>query len=335
MPESEPFFWMGGKLAYDLQEMSSDPSSLDQEGFWALSTTFEGEFTCARFGKVVAAPMPSAGKPWINLSQRWLTSLSRQNYLKYVGVIQEKIAEGWVYQVCACRQLSTSLDGDSSLIALMGKMLRENPAPYSSFLRLPGLEIASASPELFFERNNNEVKSGPIKGTKRLDSPEKKFNSKEEAENIMIVDLIRNDLSKICAPGSIHVPRLLVSEEHPGLAHLVSDVSGTLREGVKWGAISEALLPPGSVSGAPKSTAISTIEQLEGQSRGPYCGALGWVEGDFALLSEAIRIFWSTREGSIHFGTGAGITWGSEPLQEWDETQLKAERLLSIAGGEL
>ena len=102
-----------------------------------------------------------------------------------------------------------------------------------------------------------------------------------------------------------------------------------------WSQISAALLPPGSVSGAPKSTAITTIEDLEGQPRGPYCGALGWSQGNQALLSVAIRIFWNEGDGLLRFGTGAGITWESDPLQEWEETQLKAERLTAIAGGSI
>ena len=164
-------------------------------------------------------------------------------------------------------------------------------------------------------------------------SPE--FGIKDIAENIMIVDLIRNDLGRICQPGTVTVPRLLVTETHPGLTHLVSDVSGTLLHDVNWSQISAALLPPGSVSGAPKSTAITTIEDLEGQPRGPYCGALGWSQGNQALLSVAIRIFWNEGDGLLRFGTGAGITWESDPLQEWEETQLKAERLTAIAGGSI
>jgi para-aminobenzoate synthetase component 1 len=150
----------------------------------------------------------------------------------------------------------------------------------------------------------------------------------------MIVDLMRNDLGQICIPGSIAVPDLLRDEEHPGLSHLVSDVTGHLQDGVTWREILDALLPAGSISGAPKSAAKRIISDLEAVPRGPYCGVLGWVHGDQAVLSVAIRTFWRESE-FIHFGTGAGITWSSDARAEWEETQLKAERLISIIGGEL
>jgi para-aminobenzoate synthetase component 1 len=148
----------------------------------------------------------------------------------------------------------------------------------------------------------------------------------------MIVDLMRNDLGQICKSGTVEVPRLLSSEEHPGLRHLVSDVQGELLEGISWKQIFMALSPPGSVSGAPKSSATQVIGENE-IARGPYCGALGWIQGDQAVLSVAIRTFW--KDTDINFGTGAGITWGSNARAEWEETQLKAKRLISIAGGEL
>jgi para-aminobenzoate synthetase component 1 len=107
-----------------------------------------------------------------------------------------------------------------------------------------------------------------------------------------------------------------------------------LKYGISWAQIFAALLPPGSVSGAPKSSALSIIENNEG-ARGPYCGALGWVHGDRAELAVAIRTFWTTGDKYLRYGTGAGITWGSDPQSEWEETQLKARHLISIAGGEL
>jgi para-aminobenzoate synthetase component 1 len=119
------------------------------------------------------------------------------------------------------------------------------------------------------------------------------------------------------------------------LFHLVSDVTGRLRTSIGWDEIAKALLPAGSISGAPKSSALKTIAKLEKIPRGPYCGVIGWVEGDQAVLSVAIRVFWSVNDGKIHFGTGAGITWASDAKSEWDETELKANRLISIASGKI
>lgn len=330
----EPLFWMGGRLAYDLKEISHDPSSLDEPGFWAVSATFEGEWTCARFGRIVDASLPLMDQRWSPVPNSWKSSMEQADYIAYVQEIRDQISRGWVYQVNACRELSTEFSA-KSLRPLMHQILRHNPAPFASYLKLPGIEIASASPELFLKREAGVVTSAPIKGTKPPEMDEFEFGNKDKAENVMIVDLIRNDLGRICKTGSVHVPRLLETQSHPGLSHLVSYVEGSLREGIKWPEISAALLPPGSVSGAPKSSAVKTINDLEGQKRGPYCGPLGWVENGEALLSLAIRIFWTAHEGSLRFGTGAGITWSSSPEGEWEETQLKARRLIAIANGQI
>jgi para-aminobenzoate synthetase component 1 len=148
------------------------------------------------------------------------------------------------------------------------------------------------------------------------------------------VDLMRNDFGRICLKDSIRVPNLLTITDLPGLTHLVSDVVGTLKPDIQWDEIFDATLPPGSVSGAPKSSAIKLIKKYEEIDRGPYCGALGWIEGDRADLAVAIRTFWSDGK-KIKFGTGAGITWSSDAQAEWDETELKAARLMAIAKGAL
>ncbi len=326
-----PNFWMGGRYATGLQEISHNPASLGDGNFWALSTTFEGEFIAARFSEVREMDFPHS-ENWSGVGGKWSTSISQQGYLSYVRAIQDEIAAGWVYQVNACRQLSAPLTSGATLRGLFSQILKNNPAPRASYLEIPGINIASASPELFLSRQGNFIKTSPIKGTKRLDQLEP-FGGKDIAENIMIVDLMRNDLGQICESGSVNVPRLLASETHPGLTHLVSDVSGKLKSGVSWESILSALLPPGSVSGAPKSSALDVIARNELQPRGPYCGALGWVQGDQCELSVAIRIFWESGDGVLRFGTGAGITWGSEPQSEWEESELKAARLISIAGG--
>jgi len=320
-------FWMGGRLATDLIEISDDPSCLDDGDFWAVSTTFEGGFTAAKFATVIDADFPEA--PWAPIDSQWQSVPNKQGYISYVERIRELIAQGWVYQVNACRQLTTE-NSNPNLQGLFRSILHNNPAPYASYFELPGLNIASASPELFLERSGKRVKTSPIKGTQVLGSED--FGIKDQSENIMIVDLMRNDLGMICQSGSVEVTQLLYSQDHPGLQHLVSDVEGDLIQGIGWKAILNAVSPPGSVSGAPKSSALSVIAEYE-KPRGPYCGILGWVKGDQAKLSVAIRIFW--KEEKIHFGTGAGITFSSQSVAEWEETELKAARLIKIAAGQI
>jgi para-aminobenzoate synthetase component 1 len=313
-------------MATDLIELSDDPACLDDGDFWAVSTTFEGSFRAAKFGSIEIAPFPIS--TWNSVISEWETTPDQQGYLDYVNLIREHIAEGWVYQVNACRQLSAE-DSNPNLRGLFSLILENNPAPWASYLEIPNLNIASASPELFLKRSGNKIKTSPIKGTQPLGS--KGFGSKDQSENIMIVDLMRNDLGMICASGSVEVSRLLSSEDHPGLQHLVSDVEGELKDGISWKQIIEAISPPGSVSGAPKSSALKVIAENE-RARGPYCGVLGWVHGNQAELSVAIRVFWKDKK--IHFGTGAGITFSSDADQEWEETQLKASRLIAIAQGQ-
>ena len=318
---------MGGRLATDLVEVSHDPVCLEDGGFWAVSTTFENQFTAAKFATVVEAPFPNT--PWIPLKGTWSSSLSADQYIDYVERIRNAVADGWVYQVNACRRLTHDDDGQS-MRGLFSEILKNNPAPWASYLEIPDVMIASASPELFLSRKGSTIMTSPIKGTQPTHSQQ--FGAKDQAENVMIVDLMRNDLGQICKSGTVEVPRLLSSEEHPGLQHLVSDVQGELLDNISWREIFTALSPPGSVSGAPKSSATQVISENE-IARGPYCGALGWIEGDQAILSVAIRTFW--KDSQLNFGTGAGITWASNPRAEWEETQLKARRLISIAGGEL
>jgi para-aminobenzoate synthetase component 1 len=325
MDYSNSTFWMANRLATECVEISNDPACLDKGGFWAVVNTFEGEWICARFANVISSKLPDTN--WQGVSGKWQSSQTQKEFESNVNLIKERIAEGHIYQVNLCRVLTTACQ--QSLLGLAGKLQKNNPAPFASYLKLPGIEIASASPELFLERNGEVIKTTPIKGTSKVDD----FGEKDRAENVMIVDLMRNDFGAICKPGSVDVPRLLSSESHPGLFHLVSDITGRLSAGISWSKILTSLLPAGSISGAPKSSALKLIKEIEKIDRGPYCGVIGWIDNDQALLSVGIRIFWSQNDGRINFGTGAGITWQSDAASEWEETQLKAKRLIAIASG--
>ena len=330
MERGAPFFWMDGILATGLVEVTSDITRTHNGGFWAASITFEGERTFARFSTVKRnQPFPEVEK-WVRLKSIWKSSLDRIQYYSYVEEIRRRVSAGDVYQANACRVLSTPFNG-SSLDSLFADLLKDNYAPYATFLRLPDLEIASASPELFLRRDASKVLTSPIKGTLDYTTADL-FGVKDQSENIMIVDLMRNDLSRICETGSVEVSDFLRIEHHPGIRHLVSDIRGRLREDVSWDDLLSALMPPGSVSGAPKRSALEIIKKNEPTERAIYCGVVGWIEGEKSLLALAIRTFWA-RERTIYFGTGAGITWPSDPHSEWRETELKANRLIGIAGG--
>jgi len=328
-----PLAYAGGRLATGLREVTGDPAALDSSGFWAVVVTFEGEVTCARFDHVRSASLPAV--PWRGPGRdAWVSSMDRQAYEDAVRVVRGSIADGDVYQVNVCRVLSAPLAPEADVLGLGGALARGNPAPYAAVVRLPaqGVHVVSASPELFLRRRGRVVESGPIKGTGRTAAD---LRPKDHAENVMIVDLVRNDLGRVCATGSVEVPALCAVEEHPGLVHLVSTVRGTLADDAGWADLLEATSPPGSVSGAPKCSALRLVSALEPVPRGPYCGAVGWVDADSGdgALAVGIRTFWRDG-GHLRFGTGAGITWGSDPSREWAETELKAERLLAVASAQ-
>jgi para-aminobenzoate synthetase component 1 len=347
--------WFTGVLAEGVVEVSADPADLERGGWWAVVATFEGELSLWRFDRVRPAPMPvsrpSVAHPDTSASLgtsaspggwrgvpvgEWTTSLDRSGYLAGVTKIRRRIREGEVYQVNLCRVMSAPASPDADPWALAALLAHGNPAPYAGVIDvpdlpgMPGARVVSASPELFLSREGDVVRSGPIKGTAPTPA---ELLPKDEAENVMIVDLVRNDLQRICRAGTVEVTDLLALEHHPGLVHLVSTVQGRLRPGAGWPELLDATMPPGSVSGAPKSSALRAIDDLEPVPRGPYCGAVGWVDADrsLACLAVGIRTFWWDA-GRLCFGTGAGITWGSDPEQEWAETELKARRLVGLTG---
>lgn len=322
---------MGSELA----ELSGNPADLGRGGRWAVVVDYEGRFTGARFDRWEPGPPDAVAGPWAGPTPAaWRSSMSPAEYRAAVQGVRRRIARGDVYQANVCRILSADATaGRDDLGGLHALLCRDNPAPYEGFLRLPDLQLATASPELFLRRSGRHVRTGPIKGTAATAAG---LLPKDEAENVMIVDLMRNDLATVCEPGSVRVPRLLDPEPHPGLVHLVSEVTGTLRPECGWPDVLRHLMPPGSVSGAPKRSAVDILRELEPEPRGPYCGAIGWVDGDAgtAVLAVGIRTFWRRADGPMRFGTGAGVTWGSDPDQEWRETELKAQHLLQVASGE-
>ncbi|MDX3802250.1 chorismate-binding protein [Streptomyces sp. AK04-3B] len=340
MLDLPPLARFGSRLATGLLDVTSDPAALDGAGFWAVCADFEGRLVCARFADVreepVPAPVPGAWRG--PAAGDWTSSLDHAAYTAGVRRIREHIAAGEVYQANLCRVLTAPVAPDADVDALTGLLARGNPAPYAGTIRLPayGVETATASPELFLRRAGRTVESGPIKGTGRTEAD---LLAKDYAENVMIVDLVRNDLGRVCATGTVTVPDLCVVEKHPGLVHLVSTVRGELRAGAGWPELLDGAFPPGSVTGAPKASALGIIDALETSPRGPYCGGIGWVDADRGTgeLAVGIRTFWIDRAADgaavLRFGTGAGITWGSDPEAEWGETELKASRLLAVASG--
>jgi para-aminobenzoate synthetase component I len=272
--------------------------------------------------------------------ESWTSSLDRGGHEDACERVLELLRAGECYQVNVTRRLTTPHAPDP--IALYDTLTRMNPAPHAALLVLdevrPGLAVVSASPELFLRiepadaHGRRRVETRPIKGT-GTNAARLAASAKDQAENVMIVDLARNDLGRVCEFGSVRVPALFTVEAHPGLFHLVSTVTGRLRPDVDLAGVVRATFPPASVTGAPKPRVMQAIEDLEPVRRGVYCGAIGWVDGDRgrAELAVAIRTF-TIADGSTYLGVGGGIVADSRPDAEWRETELKAARLLAAAG---
>jgi para-aminobenzoate synthetase component 1 len=240
------------------------------------------------------------------------------------------IESGDCYQVNLTRRLTWDDVVDPA--ALHAAVERANPSPRATILCLPAprgdVGIVSASPECFLRWRGGVVETRPIKGT-GTDAAALQASAKDRAENVMIVDLARNDLGRVCEFGSVEVTDLLAAEQHPGLVHLVSTVRGALRPDAGVGALVRATFPPASVTGAPKPRVLQAIEDLEPVRRGVYCGAIGWIDTAIGAgdLSVAIRTFTLTPDVTT-LGVGGGIVADSDPAAEWAETELKVARLL-------
>jgi aminodeoxychorismate synthase component I len=254
----------------------------------------------------------------------------------------ELIRQGDIFQANICLRLEAGFRGDPLDLFCRG-VSRLHP-PYAAFVRVPGGEVASLSPELFLRRAGRTASSRPIKGTRRR-SPledlavaqrsELEHSAKDRAENVMIVDLVRNDLSRSCVPGSVRVPRLLRAEAHPGVWHLVSDVLGTLRPGAGDGDLVRGAFPPGSVTGAPKIRAMEIIHELEASPREVYTGAVGYRGPAAGLeLNVAIRTFEFSGD-RVWLGAGGGIVADSRADDEYAECLVKAGPLIRAVGGRL
>jgi para-aminobenzoate synthetase component 1 len=277
------------------------------------------------------------------------SGLSRAAYEAGVDSVREHIAKGDIYQANLTRRLETRFDGDPW--ARYRRLRTGDPSLFSAYLDLgPSPEtgrpraLLSASPEPFLSLDpDGVVATDPIKGTRprgrdrtedRALACELLTSAKDRAENVMIVDVLRNDLGRVCLPGTVRVPRLCRLERTAAVQHLVSTVTGRLSPGRDAFDLLAASFPGGSITGAPKIRAMEILEGLEPVRRGPYTGALGWIGPDGAMqTSILIRTFVADgRRLTLH--VGGGITWGSDPAAEWEETVAKARGPLGAIGGE-
>ena len=263
------------------------------------------------------------------------SNFDRPAYLTAVRRAIEYIHAGDCFQVNLAQRLM--VPAEMPPLDLYARLRERNPATFAAYFDLGDFVIASASPERFVKVLEGEVETRPIKGTApRAGSPEQDkllvknllASAKDRAENIMIVDLLRNDLGRVCRYGSVHVPALCRLESYAYVHHLVSEVRGRLREDLGPVDLISAAFPGGSVTGAPKIRAMEIIAELEPTARGPYCGSLGYIGFDGSMDTNILIRTFTLGRGWAQFPVGGGIVADSDPEREYEETWHKAEGLL-------
>jgi|HubBroStandDraft_6_1064221.scaffolds.fasta_scaffold23444_2 para-aminobenzoate synthetase component 1 len=267
------------------------------------------------------------------------SNFTRDNYVRTVQRTIDYIHAGDIFQANLSQRLLYPNRVDP--ITLAQRLRRENPAPFAGFVSFEDWAVVSASPERFVAVRDGEVETRPIKGTRQrrplpeadlFTRDELRESAKDQAENVMIVDLLRNDLSRACAAGSIRVPQLCAVETFETVQHLVSEIRGRLATGNDVWDLFRAVFPGGSITGAPKVRAMEIIAELEPTVRGPYCGSLFYVGFDGAADSNILIRTFVCRRGWIQCGVGGGIVAHSDPQAEYEETLHKAAGMLRALG---
>lgn len=264
------------------------------------------------------------------------SNFDSENYQIAVRKIINYILAGDIFQANFSQRFLTDLPKGLSAFDLYQRLRLLNPAPFASFQNWGNVSLASASPERFLQVQNGKVETRPIKGTKQRSNnkaedqklaQQLKLSEKDNAENIMIVDLLRNDLSRVCKINSIKVPNLCHLESYANVHHLVSVVTGELADGNDAIDLLKATFPGGSITGAPKIRAMEIISELEKIRRGPYCGCIGYFGFDGTMDSSVTIRTFCIKENLVTFQAGGAVVADSDPILEYEESLIKAERL--------
>ena len=266
------------------------------------------------------------------------SNFTRADYEAAVRRVVDYILAGDIFQANLSQRFTAPLPAGMTAFDLYRRLRGLNPAPFAAFLKLDDLAVASASPERFIQLRDGLVETCPIKGTRprgatpaedRVLADELLASEKDRAENVMIVDLLRNDLSRVCQDGSVEVPRLCALESFATVHHLVSTITGALRPGMTAVDLLAAGFPGGSITGAPKIRAMEIIAELEPTRRGPYCGSIGYLGFDGGMDTSIVIRTYAVKDGVVTFQAGGGIVADSDPAAEYEETMDKARALIA------
>jgi len=324
-------YYAAGYVAYEAAP-AFDPSYVVKQGENELPLLFFGIYSKPQ-------PIQTAASHEDFKVSTWEPAIDQQRYQHSIQSIHEAISRGETYQVNYTLRMHAEITGD--VAGLYEKMTRNQQAEYGASLEIGPFRVLSASPELFFQKIGNQIITKPMKGTAArgrsvIEDEEQAVrlyeSEKERAENLMIVDLLRNDLGKICTAGSVEVTRLFEIERYPTVFQMTSTIEGNLRPEIELKDIFTALFPCGSITGAPKIETMKHIEKLEDSPRGVYCGSIGFIEPNGnALFNVAIRtVLVDSRKNRAEFGVGGGITWDSTVKGEYEEV-INKTKLLTVA----
>jgi len=282
--------------------------------------------------KLVPAPLSS-----VTISQK----LGKEEYLQKIRDLQQHIVRGDCYEVNFCQEFfSENVTVNSTEI--FQRLTRLSPNPFSALYKLNDCHLICASPERYIAKKGNWIFSQPMKGTARRDAQNKeederlklqlKASAKDQSENVMVVDMVRNDLSKICTEASVKVDELFGVYSYPQVHQMISTISGQLRPEVKFSEIIEASFPMGSMTGAPKHRVMELIEEYEPSARGIFSGSVGYIdpEGDFDFNVVIRSIMYNASKKYLSYQLGSGITFYSDPEKEWEECLLKGEAIKKV-----
>ena len=346
----DPVFTIVAENLRDVPQAICDAQTAAEDGYWVVGMisydagpAFDDAIRSSRIRRVPLVSFGAFTSPNISSAPKesggydvgpWVPNRSHSAYLTTIRTIRQLIAAGETYQVNHTIRLRSDFSGDPR--GLFGDLIRAQQSNHAAFLDLGDRAVCSSSPELFFSRNKNQFTCRPMKGTigrhpdpvwDELASSHLSRSEKDLAENTMIVDMVRNDLSRIAEPGSVKVPFLHTVESYPTVHTLTSTV--TAESTAKFPEILKALFPAASITGAPKVRTTEIIEALEGDGRGIYTGSIGALAPDGTMeFNIAIRTIWIDKERErAEYGVGGGIVWDSDPNEEWREVEQKSRVL--------
>ena len=348
--------WIFGHFSYDLKNETEQLSSRKEDGigfsdlhFFVPETVLqlgekdvkiyceEGAEDIYRSISTCSATIPEPVKAAIPVQHK----IERDNYISIIEKLRQHILRGDCYEINFCQEFF-SKNREMDPLHVYDQLTKLSPNPFSVLYKVNGRYCLCASPERYLKKTGRTIWSQPIKGTSRRDHDSKVKDeaaknyllqsSKEKSENVMVVDLVRNDLSRICVPGSVKVEELFGVYSFPHVHQMISTISGEITGGLNWIDCIKATFPMGSMTGAPKKRVMELIEQYEQTKRGLFSGAIGYInpEGDFDFNVVIRSMFYNAAERYISFQTGSAITYYSDPEKEYDECILKAGAMIRV-----